>query len=257
MTCSARLPVYALLLGFVFMDQPSWKAGFALAALYMAAALVGAIAAGILNRILAVRERSLFMMELPMYRRPRLRVILKQTMTRTNSYVKRAGPMIFIFAVLIWVGSTFPHYQVQDPERLQESYLAQVGRTIEPIFRPMGVDWRVGVGLLSAFAAREVFVSSMAVMFNITGEEDAVASGMLAEMQRASFEDGQKIFTVASVVGLLVFFMIALQCMSTVGVQLRENKSWGFAIWQLVIFNVVAYVLAVICVQGLRAFGVA
>ncbi len=257
MTCSARLPVYSLLLGFVFLNQPPWKAGFALAALYMGAAFIGAVAAAILNKIIAVREKSLFMMELPMYRRPQMRVILKQTLTRTQSYVKRAGPAIFLFAVLIWVGSTFPNYQVQDPERLQGSYLAQAGHVIEPIFRPMGVDWRVGVGLLSAFAAREVFVSSMAVMFNITGEEDAVAEGMLGEMQKASFADGTPIFTVATVVGLLMFFMIALQCMSTVGVQLKENKSWSFAVTQLILFNVVAYVLAVICVQGLRAFGIA
>jgi ferrous iron transport protein B len=257
MTCSARLPVYALLLGFLFMGQPSWKAGFALASLYMGAAVVGAIAAGILNRILASREKSLFMMELPLYRRPQARVILKQTMTRTTAYVKRAGPAIFLFAVLIWVGSTFPNYHAQDPERLQSSYLSQAGHFIEPIFKPMGVDWRVGVGLLSAFAAREVFVSSMAIMFNITGEGDAVSQGMLAEMQKATMENGDKIFTIATVVGLLIFFMIALQCMSTVGVQLRENKSKSFAIIQLVVFNVVAYVLAVICVQGLRAFGVA
>ncbi len=257
MTCSARLPVYSLLLGFLFMDQPAWKAGLALAALYMGAAAIGAVAAGILNRILAVREKSIFMMELPMYRRPQIRVILKQTYTRTMAYVKRAGPPIFVFAVLIWVGSTYPNHQMEDPERLQTSYLAQMGRTVEPIFEPMGVDWRVGVGLISAFAAREVFVSSMAVMFNITGEEDAVAEGMLGEMQKATFPNGQPIFTVASVVGLLIFFMIALQCMSTVGVQLRENKSWTLAIVQLVVFNVVAYLLAVICVQGLHAFGVA
>ncbi|MGZ5279934.1 MAG: ferrous iron transporter B, partial [Pseudobdellovibrionaceae bacterium] len=177
MTCSARLPVYALLLGFLFIDEPSWKAGFALASLYMGAAVIGAISAGILNRILATRDKSLFMMELPMYRRPQLRVILKQTMTRTSAYVKRAGPAIFVFAVLIWVGSTFPNSQAQDPERLQSSYLSQMGHAIEPVFQPMGVDWRVGVGLISAFAAREVFVSSMAIMFNITGEEDEVADG--------------------------------------------------------------------------------
>lgn len=257
MTCSARLPVYSLLLGFLFMDQPAWKAGFALAALYMAAAFTGAVAAAILNRILARREKSLFMMELPMYRRPQMRVILKQTLTRTKAYVKRAGPVIFIFAILIWVGSTFPNYHAEDPERLQSSYLAQVGHVIEPVFRPMGVDWRVGVGLLSAFAAREVFVSAMAIMFNITGEEDAVADGMLAEMGKATLPNGDFIFTPATVIGLLIFFMIALQCMSTVGVQLKENKSWSFAIMQLVVFNVVAYALAVVCVQGLRAFGVA
>jgi ferrous iron transport protein B len=257
MTCSARLPVYSLLLGFLFLGQAPWKAGFALAALYMGAACVGAIAAGILNRILAKREKSFFMMELPMYRRPQMRVILKQTLTRTNSYVKRAGPAIFFFAILIWVGSTFPNYHAEDAERLQTSYLAQVGHVIEPVFRPMGVDWRVGVGLISAFAAREVFVSSMAIMFNITGEEEARAAGMLEEMQKATLPNGQHIFTIATVLGLLIFFMIALQCMSTFGVQLRENKSWSLAVTQLVTFNIFAYILAVICVQGLRAFGIA
>jgi ferrous iron transport protein B len=145
---------------------------------------------------------------------------------------------------------------MQDPERLQTSYLSTAGNFVEPIFKPMGVDWRVGVGFISAFAAREVFVSSMAMMFNVTAEDkDALNDSMLSAMKEAKFDDGSPIFTVASVTGLLVFFMIALQCMSTVGVQLRENKSWKFAVNQLIIFNVVAYVLAVVINQGLRAIG--
>lgn len=255
MTCSARLPVYALLLGFLFFNQPPWKAGLALAALYMGAVFVGGVAAGILNRVLAKNEKSFFMMELPIYRRPQVKVILRQALLRTNSYVRRAGPPIFLFAVLIWVGSTFPNYQMEDPERLQSSYLAQAGRWIEPVFEPMGVDWRVGVGLLSAFAAREVFVSSLAMMFNIAGDEEAQADGLLTAMGQATNQAGQPIFTAASVLGLLVFFMIALQCISTVGIQIKENDR-TFAITQLVVFNVVAYVMAVIVVQGLRAVGI-
>jgi ferrous iron transport protein B len=255
MTCSARLPVYALLLSFLFLDQPAWKTGLALAALYMAALLVGGLAAAILNRILKASERSLFMMELPLYRRPQLRVLLKQSLSRTKAYVQRAGPVIFIFALLIWVGSTFPHYEAEDAEQMQSSYLAQVGRWIEPVFEPMGVDWRVGVGLISAFAAREVFVSSMAVMFNVTGDEEAQVQGLLRTMAEATNSQGELIFTPATVIGLLIFFMIALQCMSTVAIQIKENNSRRFALAQLLVFNLVAYGLAVIAVQGLRLMG--
>lgn len=258
MSCSARVPVYALLLGFVFVDQPPWKAGFAMACLYIGAMLVGAVAAAIVNKILEKNEKSFFMMELPLYRQPQWRVILHQTLHRTKAYVKRAGPVIFVFAVIIWVGTTFPNYQAEDQVKLETSYMAQAGKTIEPIFKPMGVDWRVGVGLISAFAAREVFVSSLATIFHVAGEdEEAQSEGLMKTMSEATMDDGQLIFTPATVVGLLIFFMIALQCMSTVGVQIRESGSWKFAIMQLVVFNLAAYILAVIAVHGLRAIGVA
>lgn len=302
MTCSARLPVYALLLGFLFLDAPPWKAGMALAALYMGALLVGAIAAAILNRILAQEKHSFFMMELPLYRKPRYRLIVRQSLNRTWQYVKRAGPMIFIFAVLIWFGMHFPQVQAPDSVieaakaaaiqapaatgetvdpaaaaageapadpaeeaakaaaasyQLEQSYLGKVGQVLEPIMKPMGVDWRVGIGLLSAFAAREVFVSTMALIFNITGDEAAQADGVLKSMSEAKFADGTAIFTVASVIGLLIFFMIALQCMTTFAIAIRESGSWKFALLQLVAFNLAAYVLAVAVVQGLRVVGVA
>jgi len=257
MTCSARLPVYALFLAFLFKDQPAWKAGIAMAILYFAAALVGAIAAGVINKFLPQGQSAFFMMELPLYRRPRLMVLLRQSLTRTFSYVKRAGPPIFIFASIMWAASTFPHYEMEDAQqKLEQSYAGRVGHLIEPLVQPMGVDWRVGVGLISAFAAREVFVSSLAVTFNITDDnEDSAQQSLLTQMQTAVNSKGEKIFTVASVVGLLIFFMIALQCMSTVAVSAREMGSVKFAMIQLVAFNVGAYALAVAAYQGLKALG--
>lgn len=259
MACSARLPVYSLLLGFLFVDQPAWKAGLSLAALYMGALVIGAIAAGIVNKIISKYQKGFFMMELPLYRRPRARVLLQHSWMRTKAYVKRAGPAIFIFAVIIWVTTTFPNYQLKDDhERLQTSYMGQMGQVVEPLFKPMGVDWRVGVGLISAFAAREVFVSSLAIVFNVANEdEDSQTQGLMKSMNEATFADGQKIFTTASVLGLILFFMIALQCMSTVAVAVRESGSWKYALTQLVVFNLVAYILAVVLVHGLRAVGVA
>lgn len=255
MTCSARLPVYALLLSFLFLDQPAWKPGLMLAILYFAALIVGAISATILNVILAKAEHSHFMMELPLYRRPQWRTLLHQCFTRTQSYVKRAGPIIFVLAVIIWFGSNFPNYQSAD--KFETSYLTQTGHYIEPIFKPMGVDWRVGVGLLSAFAAREVFVSTMAVIFKIEGDESAQQEGLIKAMQEARFDTGELIFTTATVVGLIVFFMIALQCMSTVAIQIKESGSRKFALLQLALFNLVAYVAAVGAVHGLRMLGIA
>ncbi|WP_413570582.1 ferrous iron transporter B [Bdellovibrio sp. HCB117] len=258
MSCSARLPVYALCIAFLFHGESAWKAGLALAALYIGSMFLGALAAGIVSKFIPRQEPSLFMMELPIYRRPKFRVLVRHAWTRTLSYVKRAGPIIFTFAVVIWAGSTFPNYQTEDAhQKLEESYVGQLGKVIEPVVAPMGVDWRVGVGLISAFAAREVFVSSLAVTFNITdGDEDSQQEALLTQMSTATNAQGEKIFTVSSVIGLMVFFLIALQCMSTVGVQIRESGSWKFAVTQLVAFNLFAYVLVVLIVQGLRFIGV-
>lgn len=258
MTCSARLPVYAILIAFLYKDESPLKAGLVLAALYLGSLVVGGFAAGVVNKFLPKKDSSFFMMELPIYRRPKMRVLLRQSLTRTLSYVKRAGPPIFIFAVLIWVGTNFPNYNNPDAhDKLEQSYAGQLGKVIEPVVAPMGVDWRVGVGLISAFAAREVFVSSLAVVFNITDtNEDTQQASLLEQMKTATNSHGDPIFTTSSVIGLMIFFMIALQCMSTVAVQVRESGSWKFALGQLVAFNLIAYVVVVIIVQGLRAFGV-
>lgn len=256
MSCSARLPVYALLLGFLFKDAPPWKAGISLAVIYMIAAFVGAIAAMILNRLLPAQGSSHFMMELPLYRMPKWIVIVKQSLQKTKSYIKRAGPMIFVFAVVIWLGTTFPDYQNENSQvKLEQSYLGQFGKVIEPVFEPMGGDWRTGIGLLSAFAAREVFVSSMAVVMDITDEDETTVQNTLIDKMTAATHNGRPLFTVASVVGLIIFFMIALQCMTTVAVAQKEMNSTKFAIGQLVLFNVVAYVLAVAAVQILQSLG--
>lgn len=258
MSCSARLPVYALFIAFLFHGDSAFKAGLALALLYLGSIVTGTFAAGVVSRFIPRTEPSFFMMELPIYRRPKIRVLLRQSWTRTVSYIKKAGPLIFTFAVVIWVGTTFPNYKAENAtQKLEQSYAGQLGKVIEPVMSPMGLDWRVGVGLISAFAAREVFVSSLAVTFNISDtNEDTQQQALLAQMKSAVNSSGQKIFTVSSVIGLMVFFLIALQCMSTVGVQIRESGSVKFAVTQLVAFNLFAYVLVVLLVQGLRFIGI-
>lgn len=268
MSCSARLPVYALLLGFVFGGQ-SIAAGFALAALYIGSIISGVIAASVLGRMAEKRglfgkEKSFLLLELPLYRRPHLLLVLKQAFLRTKSYVKRTGPVILLLSVVIWLGTNFPHYDIEDQTaRLEESYAGQLGRVLSPVFEPMGGDWRTGLGLMSAFAAREVFVSTMAVIFHVTepsagkGQSDeTLQTGLLEQMHAAKAPNGRPLFTISSVLGLMLFFMIALQCLATFAVAIRESNSTRFAVTQLVIFNVAAYILTVGLVQGLRSLGV-
>lgn len=247
MTCSARLPVYALLIGFLFVDN-SFYAGLSLAALYLGAVIVGAVASALLNKIVKVKTPSFFLLELPIYRRPQARVVLRNSVKRTKAYIVKTAPIILVLSMALWVLSTFPNYSEGDKAvRLQSSYISKVGSGLEPVFTPMGVDWRVGVGLITAFAAREVFVSSLAVMFNVTDEdEDSLREGLLSQMRNATFADGTPIFTVASVVSLLIFFMLALQCISTVATARQEMRSTRFAMVQLVSMNLIAYVLAVL-----------
>jgi ferrous iron transport protein B len=263
MSCSARLPVYALLLAFLFTGDP-WTAGLVLTGLYLSSVVFGVIAAGILSWLIRRRggelanEKSFLLLELPLYRRPRLKMVVHQAWLRTSSYVKRTGPVILLLSVLIWAGTTFPHYQTQDPvDRLEHSYAGKLGKYMTPVFEPMGGDWRTGLGLISAFAAREVFVATMAVIFHVTDEDESrMQDGLLNEMRNAKNRHGQPLFTAASIAGLFIFFVIALQCLSTFAVAVKESNSLRFAIRQLVVMNVAAYVLAVLVVQSMKAFGI-
>ena len=252
------VPVYALLLSFVFRDAPAWQPGLALAALYFGSLLIGALVALIANHLIRWKDKSFFLLELPLYRRPHWPSVLRNVFTRTRAYLLDAGPIIFVFAVLMWAATTFPNYTAEDPvEKLSTSYAAQGGRFLEPVMEPMGGDWRTGAALIAAFAAREVFVSSLAVTMHVTAETDeGLQEGLLSQMSAATGPDGSPLFTIASVAGLLIFFMIALQCMATFGVARREFGGWRWAIFQLVSFNLLAYGLAVGVVQGLRALGV-
>lgn len=257
MSCSARLPVYALLIGFLFPTS-SGLAGLTLALLYFSSIIAGAVAALLAGRLgLFKGERAFLLLELPVYRVPKPQVVFKQALLRTQSYVRRAGLVILGLSVVIWVGTTFPDYQNPNQgERLERSLLGRTGTLFSPVFEPMGGDWRTGVGLLSAFAAREVFVSTMAVLFHVTdAEEEGMRSGLLEQMRVAKTDSGQPLFTVSSIVGLLIFFVVALQCLSTFSVAGKESGSWRFAWGQLIVFNIIAYILAVAAVQGLRYFG--
>lgn len=255
MTCSARLPVFGLLLGFLMYGQSAFEKGLAMAGLYFLSLLLGGVAALILHRMLPVAELSPLAIELPLYRRPSVRLILRQTWNRVRAFIERAAPVIFTLSLLIWFLSRFPQKSTGGTE-LADSYLGMMGHWIEPLFAPMGADWRVGVGILSAFAAREVFVATLAMILRAPGGAEAAEdpASLLETLRATTWPDGSPLFTAASVSALLIFFVVALQCLSTVAVAVRESQSWRFAAGQLVVMNLAAYALAVLVYQTLSLF---
>ncbi len=261
MSCSARLPVYALLLA-ALLPGAAWQKGLSLAAIYVGSLLIAALTAGVASRLVFKhRQSSLLAMELPIYRTPRWKPILRMTWARGSAYLKRAGVPIMLVSACLWLLSNFAYTPrtIVAPATMETSFAAQLGHQMEPLLRPMGVDWRVGVGLISAFAAREVFVSSMAIVFHVDGNDDQTAqAGLLVQMRTATFPGtSQLIFTPSSIFGLIVFFFFSLQCFSTVAVVRRETNSWRTAGLQLAFYTGLGYLLAVTSVQTLRALGVA
>ncbi|MEK6320807.1 MAG: ferrous iron transporter B [Acidobacteriota bacterium] len=270
MSCSARLPVYALLLG-ALLPGSAWKAGLALGLIYVSSLLTGALVAGLISRlILRKRSASLLAMEMPVYRKPLLKPTLRMTWSRSSSYLRRAGMPIVVISACLWLLSNFGlgSHQPASAEGarsplvttsdLDHSFAAQLGQTLEPALRPMGVDWRVGVGLISAFAAREVFVSTMAIVFHVAEEPDAQQqAGLLENMRTATFSgSSRRIFTTSSTLGLIVFFFFSLQCLSTVSVVRSETNSWRLAGLQLLFYTGIGYLMSSALVVGLRLLGV-
>jgi ferrous iron transport protein B len=276
MSCSARLPVYALLIAFIIPQDSIFTGGIVLASIYIFGIFSSIVIAGLINKfrdkIIREEDNSSFILELPAYRLPKLSVVMNNAFVSTWLYIKKAGPIILTFSVIIWLLTYFPNYspevdtaglqeeeivQVQNAERLSGSYAAQIGKFIQPVMEPIGMDWRVGVALVSAFAAREVFVSSLALIFKVTDDESQLQNSIIYAMREAVIEDtGERLFTTATITGLIVFFIFALQCISTIAVSRKETGSWRIPVLQVIIFTSLAYFLTFITVNGLRLFGV-
>ena len=277
MSCSARLPVYALLLAYLTPRNKPWIGGVSLAIIYVFSIVSSLIIAGVVNKfskkIVKEKDNSSFIIELPAYRAPNLRDVVARIFKSSGSYVRKAGPVILYLSLILWVLTSFPNYnpkvdtqnvspdkveQTIAYERITHSYAAQLGKFIEPVMQPIGMDWRVGVSLIATFAAREVFVSSMALIFKITDDDDEkLQESILGSMQDARNEaTGKKLFTTSTIIGLIVFFVFAMQCLSTVAISRKETGGWRIPVMQVVIFTGIAYLLALITVNGLQFLGV-
>ncbi|KAB2879367.1 ferrous iron transport protein B [bacterium] len=275
MSCSARLPVYALLLALVVPPDKPWIAGLSLGAIYLTSLTIGAIAAGIISKLAGKKGNSAFMLELPAYRKPVVRYILKGTYYKSVLYIQKAGGTIVFCSLFIWALTYFPNTEpalstektknltsaeitkLIEFERTNTSYAASIGHMTEPFLEPLGWDWRVGVSLISAFVAREVFVSAMALSLRISENGDDLQASMLESMHEAKIANSDKpLFTTASTIGLIIFFMIAMQCISTLAISRKETGSWKIPIIQQSVYSIAAYIAALAAVNGLRALGI-
>jgi len=275
LSCSARLPVYTLLLAFLFPGDKAWIAGIVLAAIYLfsiiSSVLVAAIINKLNNKVINAEDNSSFILELPAYRKPEIKVVAINMWHSGKLYLQKAGPIILVLSIFIWFFTSFPNFdpeintdnikqeqihELKDSERLATSYAADFGKIIQPLMTPLGLDWRVGVALISAFTAREVFVSSMALIFKVTDSNGSLMESMLGAMKNSKIGNSeQKLFTPSSIIGIIIFFMFALQCLSTIAISRKETGSWRIPLLQLIIFSGLAYFLSFVAVNGLRFFG--
>lgn len=248
-SCSARLPVYLMLIALMLPNGTDSERAMVMLGLYVLSILGVYFFAWLFNRKLKKTETALTVLELPNYQRPSWREIGLQIYDRGKIFVKNAGTVILCLSIILWALTTYPKSNSEDgSEQLAHSVAGRMGKLIEPVIEPLGYDWKMGVGLVASFAAREVFVSTMSIIYigkDATEEGDTVRDKMAAETR----EDGKPTYNIRTCLSLLVFYVFAMQCLSTVAVTRRETNSWRWAIFQVVYLTGFAYVAALATYQ--------
>jgi ferrous iron transport protein B len=284
MSCSARLPVYALLIGAFVPNR--WVGivtlpGITLFSMYFLGIVAAIAVAWVLKRTVLRGGKPLYVMELPDYRVPSWRSILITVRDRSLLFLRKAGTVILAVSVVLWFLASYPRggpelasiearlqsarvggdaAQVQALEHeaagtaLRHSFAGRVGRALEPVIAPLGFDWRIGIGLITSFAAREVMVSTMATVFNL-GDADEDFVSLRETLRNARAEDGSRAYGPLVGISLMVFFVLACQCMSTVAVVRRETDSWRWPLFMLVMMNALAWIASFAVYQGGRLMG--
>lgn len=259
MTCSARLPVYTILISVLVPENNAFWGlkGLFLLALYILGTLATLVVSYLSNKYLKVQSNSNWALELPVFRKPDWKGVFLHSYQKTKSFVVSAGKIIFVISIILWAFASFSplteeelksktHEEDRTEEsiRLEYSYLGYAGKSIEPVIRPLGYDWKIGIALLSSFVAREVFVGTISTLYSIDSSEDeSIVSKLKAEKDTA----GNPIFSVATSVSLLIFYVFAMQCMSTLAIVKKETGKWKYVIGQFTFLLIVAY-LASFCV---------
>ena len=259
MTCSARLPVYSIIIALIFSDETIWGIQYkalALFAMYFLGFVTALISAFILKYFIKNKGKTFLGMDLPAYKMPLWTYDFKLVLGKVWEFITGAGKIILAVSVILWVLSYFGPkdekqlFQVQSEVKLENSYLAKIGRQMEPAIAPLGYDWKMGVGILSSFAAREVFVGTMSTLYSLDdeAEEQTVIEKMKADVK----PNGEKVFNFATGISILIFYAFAMQCISTIAVVYRETKSWKWTAIQLVFMSGLAYFVSMIAYQILK-----
>lgn len=256
MTCSARLPVYALLIALVFSGMPPLL-GFIpvgpiiLFFLYALGVVTTLLAALVFRKTLFSGPISPLVLELPPYRIPQAKPLFSMILDRSKTFLKEAGSIILAITILIWALFTFPQQSIQPnltqaeqaSYQMENSYAGSIGKAIEPIIEPLGFDWKIGISLLASFAAREVFVSTMGVIYGLGGDADensqSLRNALLNDINR---NRGTSTYTPLVALTLMIFFALAMQCMSTLAITKKETKTWRWPVLQFSYMTILAYV---------------
>jgi ferrous iron transport protein B len=258
MTCSARLPVYSIIIGLIISDKTifgiQYKA-LVLLGMYLLGFIVALLSAAILKGFIKNKGKTYLVMDLPTYKKPLFGYDLKMVLGKVWEFITGAGKIIFIVSIIIWFLSYFGPKQTADQfvatdVELDHSYLAKMGKAIEPAIAPLGYDWKMGVGILTSFVAREVFVGTMSTLYSL--DDDAPEGKVIDKMRMDVKPNGEKVFSFATGISVLLFYAFAMQCVSTIAVVYRETKSWKWTGFQVVMMTGLAYFVSLIAYQILK-----
>lgn len=278
MSCSARLPVYTILIALVI--PKTFYLGFlslhglVMMGLYLLGLVMALIVSYVAKWFIKIQEKSFFILELPTYRAPRWKNALVTMISKAKIFVFEAGRIIMIISLVLWALSSYgpgdrmaqveEEYTAliaQNPSQeatltqqkntalLSNSYAGILGKSIEPAITPLGYDWKIGIALITSFAAREVFVGTMATLYSVEGGDDADEATLTEKMHAAVKADGTKVYTLASGLSLMVFYVFAMQCMSTLAIVKRETRSWKWPLIQLIYMTGLAYFMSLLVYQ--------
>lgn len=290
MSCSARIPVYTLVVGGLLLPHNPMLAAAAMAGAYGLGASSGLMGAMLLRRTVLPGATQPLVMELPRYRRPSLRTAFWTALDRIRVFIRKAGTVILVFSLALWVLAEYPKtgpsqqvqslqsravaleqagqgvpadllrteaHRLHEREALAYSFAGRVGHFVEPVLSPLGFNWQIGLGIVTSLVAREVIVSTLVVVYG-AGDPNApgASTSLVDNLRHATRADGTPLFTVATCLSLLIFYVLALQCTSTIAVVRRETGGWKWPILQFVGMSTGAYLASLIAFQVLRAFGV-
>jgi ferrous iron transport protein B len=297
MSCSARLPVYTLLIGACIAGG-AWVKSLTMLSMYLLGIVVALAMAWFFKKTLLKGETPMLVMELPPYKRPLVRIVLRHMWDRSKLFLRRAGTVILGINILLWFLATYPKHPeisrqfaakraalttaagressragpgaprtpaqqkqlsqldtAEAGEKVRRSFAGQAGRLLEPLIAPLGFDWKIGIGIVSSFAAREVFVSTMSIVYNVAEGPDESHQQLEQVLRDQRRPDGSRVFTSLTAITLMVFYVLALQCVSTVAVVRRETNSWKWPLFQWLYMGALAWIFAFLTYQGGRLLG--
>jgi ferrous iron transport protein B len=257
-SCSARLPVYTLMISAFIPDIYIYNfinlQGFMMVGMYFLGTITAFILAKVFSKFLSEKSNSTFVIELPPYRVPIFKSVFKQVYNRGKLFLIDAGKIIMMISIIIWFLASFPRNN-QNVSIIDKSYSGKIGHFIEPIIEPLGFDWKVGVGLITSFAAREVVVSTLSTIYNIQDDENSMINLKQSMKDDINPDSGHHIYTPLVAVSFMIFYVYAAQCMATFAVVRRETNTWKWPIFMIIYMTLLAYFMSFFVFQGGRALG--